>query len=248
MTNVGQAQQILFGLLQLLQRLAAAQLVLGHARGFFEQHPPAFAVVAQNLLHHLEFENGVEIRTHAAVVQHVGDVLQTALVVVQQVFAGAVAEQPAGDFHFGIGNIQPAVVVLEHDLDFGQAGRLRCAVPLKITLSMRSLRRTDERCSPSTQRSESTTLDLPQPLGPTTQVMPGAKSSLVGLANDLNPEIESDKSCIILLYAGSSSQRRHDAFNISCNRLFSIFGLAVPPEAFIASPMKNPNRFFFPDR
>jgi hypothetical protein len=30
-------------------------------------------------------------------------------------------------------------------------------------------------------------LDLPEPLGPTTQVMPGSKLSVVAEANDLNP-------------------------------------------------------------
>src|ERR1700693_4829243 len=42
-------------------------------------------------------------------------------------------------------------------------------------------------CSPRTQRIASTTLDLPQPLGPTTAVIPGAKPTLVGSRNDLKP-------------------------------------------------------------
>src|SRR5262245_26740826 len=42
-------------------------------------------------------------------------------------------------------------------------------------------------CSPRTQRTASTTLDLPEPLGPTTAVMPGGKSKAVLSANDLNP-------------------------------------------------------------
>src|ERR1700741_2531930 len=42
-------------------------------------------------------------------------------------------------------------------------------------------------CSPRTQRMASTTLDLPQPLGPTTAVIPGANPTLVGSRNDLKP-------------------------------------------------------------
>src|SRR6185312_7274458 len=38
-----------------------------------------------------------------------------------------------------------------------------------------------------TQESASTTLDLPDPLGPTTQVMPGSRRSVVAEANDLKP-------------------------------------------------------------
>src|SRR6266508_5009421 len=42
-------------------------------------------------------------------------------------------------------------------------------------------------CSPSTQAIASTTLDLPEPFGPTTQVMPGSKRSVVVEAKDLKP-------------------------------------------------------------
>src|SRR4051794_11513454 len=42
-------------------------------------------------------------------------------------------------------------------------------------------------CSPSTHAMASTTLDLPEPLGPTTQVMPGSSRSVVAEAKDLKP-------------------------------------------------------------
>ena len=42
-------------------------------------------------------------------------------------------------------------------------------------------------CSPSTQAIASTTLDLPEPLGPTTAVMPGSKRNVVAEAKDLKP-------------------------------------------------------------
>src|ERR1700732_1407247 len=42
-------------------------------------------------------------------------------------------------------------------------------------------------CSPRTQRIASTTLDLPQPLGPTTAVAPGLKLMTVASRNDLKP-------------------------------------------------------------
>src|SRR5713101_6992129 len=42
-------------------------------------------------------------------------------------------------------------------------------------------------CSPSTHRMASTTLDFPQPFGPTTAVIPGAKLMLVGSRKDLKP-------------------------------------------------------------
>ena len=46
--------------------------------------------------------------------------------------------------------------------------------------------------APSTQVTASTTLDLPLPLGPTTTVIPGSNSSMVGSAKDLKPFMLSD--------------------------------------------------------
>src|SRR4051812_20406788 len=64
------------------------------------------------------------------------------------------------------------------------------AVPLKMTSSILLERKALARCSPSTQRMASMMLDLPQPLGPTTEVMPSpGKLTSTLLAKDLNPKI-----------------------------------------------------------
>src|SRR5215475_4174546 len=63
----------------------------------------------------------------------------------------------------------------------------RPAVPAKITSSILPPRSAFAPCSPSTQAMASTTLDLPEPLGPTTQVMPGSRRNVVVDAKDLNP-------------------------------------------------------------
>src|SRR5580700_1404867 len=63
----------------------------------------------------------------------------------------------------------------------------RDVVPAKMTSSILPPRRLLAPCSPITQENASTTLDLPEPLGPTTQVMPGSKRSEVAEANDLKP-------------------------------------------------------------
>src|SRR5215207_3496925 len=63
----------------------------------------------------------------------------------------------------------------------------RPVVPAKITSSILPPRSAFAPCSPSTQEIASTTLDLPDPLGPTTQVMPGSKRRVVAEANDLKP-------------------------------------------------------------
>src|SRR3954449_6947795 len=63
----------------------------------------------------------------------------------------------------------------------------RPAVPAKMTSSILPPRSDFAPCSPMTQASASTTLDLPDPLGPTTQVIPGSSWSVVEEAKDLNP-------------------------------------------------------------
>src|SRR5437764_4970082 len=63
----------------------------------------------------------------------------------------------------------------------------RPAVPAKMTSSILPPRSALAPCSPSTQAMASTTLDLPDPLGPTTQVIPGSSFIVVADAKDLNP-------------------------------------------------------------
>src|ERR671932_2900612 len=63
----------------------------------------------------------------------------------------------------------------------------RPLVPAKMTSSIFPPRSDLAPCSPMTQLSASTTLDLPEPLGPTTQVIPGSKRRVVADAKDLKP-------------------------------------------------------------
>src|SRR4051794_38363011 len=65
----------------------------------------------------------------------------------------------------------------------------RDSLPLKITSSMERPRRCFALCSPIAHRMASTTLDLPQPFGPTTPVTPSSKEKTTRSANDLKPEI-----------------------------------------------------------
>src|SRR3989338_2934510 len=44
-------------------------------------------------------------------------------------------------------------------------------------------------CSPKTKRTASTTFDLPEPFGPTIEVILGSNSKVLFLANDLKPLI-----------------------------------------------------------
>src|SRR5450830_2023070 len=64
---------------------------------------------------------------------------------------------------------------------------LRLPEPLNMTASMLSPRISLADDSPNTQRTDSITLDLPQPLGPTTPTRCPCICSVVGSTNDLKP-------------------------------------------------------------
>src|SRR5688500_8758446 len=64
---------------------------------------------------------------------------------------------------------------------------LRSPEPLKSTSCIVSPRRWRADVSPSTQRTASMTLDLPQPLGPTTPTSWPGTGIRVGSTNDLKP-------------------------------------------------------------
>src|ERR1700682_340672 len=71
----------------------------------------------------------------------------------------------------------------------------RLVVPLKMQSAMRSARSDLWLCSPRTQEMASTTLDLPQPFGPTMQVVPDPLSvTTVRSQNDLKPTISTFRS------------------------------------------------------
>src|ERR1700693_3702778 len=63
----------------------------------------------------------------------------------------------------------------------------RDVVPAKTTSSILPPRSDLAPCSPMTQDKASTMLDLPEPFGPTTHVMPDSRRRVVAEANDLNP-------------------------------------------------------------
>src|SRR3954451_13669865 len=63
----------------------------------------------------------------------------------------------------------------------------RPEVPAKMTSSILPPRSDLAPCSPITQARASTTFDLPDPFGPTMQVMPGSSWSVVAEAKDLKP-------------------------------------------------------------
>src|SRR5690625_4794994 len=79
-------------------------------------------------------------------------------------------------------------------------------VPAKMTSDIDPPRSDLAPCSPMTQASASTTFDLPEPLGPTTQVIPGSRCRVVADAKDLNPRSVSVFRCTRAAYPRSRAR------------------------------------------
>src|SRR5688500_5340601 len=92
----------------------------------------------------------------------------------------------------------PAELSRKSETSVRLTGR-RVAAPWKITSSIFPPRSSRADCSPSTQRTASDTLDLPQPLGPTIAVTPSSKVRSTVSANDLKP----DSSSLVSFMRGS---------------------------------------------
>src|SRR5919204_6948540 len=107
---------------------------------------------------------------------------------------------------YSIGRMPAELSIVRATSARPSAGRV--GVPAKMTSSMRPPRSDLAPCSPSTQAIASTTLDLPEPFGPTITVIPGSNSRVVFSANDLNPRRVSDLRNTRLARDLSSSSRR----------------------------------------
>src|SRR5213082_551741 len=86
---------------------------------------------------------------------------------------------------------------------------LRESVPLKITSAISPPRSDLADCSPSTQRTASSRLDLPQPFGPTMAVTPSWKLKVVLSAKDLKPKRSSDCKCMRAGFRSPTAQYNH---------------------------------------
>src|SRR5579862_1793880 len=99
----------------------------------------------------------------------------------------------------------------------------REVVPAKTTSSILPPRSDLAPCSPITQESASTTLDLPEPFGPTTQVMPGSKRSVVAEAKDLKPRSVRLFRCTDRLYPdGVTPPRSYRASRFHGDRRWAV--------------------------
>ena len=174
---------------ELAERLLLALAVLEDAGGLLDEAAALLRAGAQHGVELALADDDVHLAADARVGEQLLDVEQPARLAVDRVLRAAVAEHGPRDRDLGVVDRQRAVGVVDGEDDLGPAQRRPAArrVPAKMTSSILPPRSDLAPCSPMTQARASTTLDLPEPLGPTTQVMPGSKWRVVADAKDLNP-------------------------------------------------------------
>ena len=165
---------------------AAAVAVQAHAGRLLEQLAPVVGAVGEQGVDHLALDHDAGVGAEPGAAQQVVDVAQAAGRAVEQILALARPRQPAGDDHFperrSAGRRPRSSKCSETSATFTAR---RADEPWKITSSILAPRSRRARCSPSTQRTASDTLDLPQPFGPTMAVTPGSKISVGGIGERL---------------------------------------------------------------
>src|SRR3546814_5357294 len=118
----------------------------------------------------------------------------------------------------------------------------RPEVPAKMTSSILPPRSDLAPCSPITQARASTTLDLPEPLGPTMQVMPGSSCSVVDEAKDLKPLSVRLLRYNVWLLAAAVGQRPVSASICHAERRIlaaAPWGRSAPPRLPVASAQQS---------
>jgi hypothetical protein len=157
--------------LQAVFGLAAALLVLGDTGRLFQEQAQLFGLGLDDAADRALADDGVGARPQAGAQEHVLHVAAAHRLVVDVVAAGAVARQHPLDGD--LGKLAPlatgAVVgVVKHQLHAGAAGRLAGGGAVEDHVLHGLAAQLAALDSPSTQRTASMMLDLPQPLGPTT--------------------------------------------------------------------------------
>src|SRR5436190_11239332 len=111
---------------------------------------------------------------------------------------------------------------------------LRVSAPLKMTSAISSPRRDLADCSPSAHFTASSTLDFPQPFGPTIAVTPSWKLKTVLSANDLKPNSSSDCKCILGLNPAPWEPQYSRAIGVTSEKSHNLKGFCgLPPHDLV---------------
>jgi hypothetical protein len=194
--DVERAVEVVLRALELELGAAAALAVLAQPRGLLDEQAAVLGLGGDDRLHAALGDHGVHLLAQARVAQELQDVHEAAARAVEAVLALPGAVEPADDGDLAERHVDPAVGVVQDDLDLGRAAGLHARPPPKMTSCMDWPRTASGLCSPIAHSTASVTFDLPEPFGPTMTDTPGPNSSFVRSGKDLKPLREIDRRCI----------------------------------------------------
>ena len=191
--DVGQSRHVLVDAFELAFGVELARFEAADAGRFLENHPPGRDVRLQDLVDTSLLDDAVAGRAGPGSHEQVADVLETG----RRAIDRDTRTRRSGEFaaRFGLPwwrwagsrtNCRRSASLRRRLLG------LRLEAPLKMTSVISLPRRLLALWSPRIHLMESTTLLLPLPFGPTTPVIPVAKSNRMRSAKLLKPKISSD--------------------------------------------------------
>ena len=120
--NILNPRQVGFGILQTSHGFFLADFVFGDPGGLFKQITAGMILVVEDLVNHLELDNGIGITANTGIQKEIGDVFEAASDPVQKVFTFSRTVQAASDGHLAVLGGQDALVVIKSQPDLGQSG------------------------------------------------------------------------------------------------------------------------------
>src|SRR5699024_3961745 len=144
-------------------------------------------------------DDDVHLAADAGVRQQLLNIHQARFGAIDFIFACSITEHAAGNRYFCVVNGQSTISIVMVRVTSARPSALRSPAPAKMTSCILPPRRVFALPSPITQARASTTLDLPEPLGPTTAQIPGSNLKVVADAKDLNPLSVNDFKCIVII-------------------------------------------------
>ena len=175
--QVAEPREVGLHRVELAERLLLALAVLEDAGGLLDEAAPLLGGRAQHRVELALADDDVHLAAEAGVGEQVLDVEQPAradplIAYSEPPLRNSVREIVTSEYSIGRA---PSVLSIVSETSARPSGG-RPEVPAKMTSSILPPRSVLAPCSPITQASASTTLDLPEPLGPTTQVTPGLEA------------------------------------------------------------------------
>ncbi len=174
--DIERAVEVVLGVAELQLGATAALAMLAEARGLLDQEPAVTRFGGDDRLDPALGDDGMHLLAETGVGQDLEHVDRRHLAPASR-YSPSPSRSRRRKIETSGPMPEPALAVVEHQLDLGAGAAWRPGAPPKITSCIDWPRTATGDCSPSAHSTASVTFDLPEPLGPTITLVPGPNSS-----------------------------------------------------------------------